>query len=203
MNWSKIWFVVSLLGVASLIFALGFSFGNRIWFSNSTPTTVTTTHWNGAISTVLESIKSVTLFARSSESEIKSVGQLVFVTQANQTQIILKVDSMPINFSLVDRQIATPKNLKIYRVLKTSDGTDYQTQQVGIITLEQVGSSLMGSFSTLLTTQKPQSAIERFVLLSESGTSDLPASPVLDFLPAKQQLQNAPYSWSDGLDKAK
>ena len=203
MNWSKVWFAVSLVGVASLIFVLGFSFGNRIWFSTAIPTTITTTQWNGAIATVLESIKSVPLLARSSSQETKTVGQLTFISRSNKIELVIKLDSVPLTFNLADKQISTPQNLKIYRVSKSADGLDYISNQVGTITLEQVGTNLAGFFSTIVELPNTQTSIERLIFLSESGTSDIPPAPALEFLPSKQQIQNAPYVWSEKLDKAK
>jgi hypothetical protein len=197
MNWSKVWFGISLVGVASLVFALGYAFGNRVWFSTQTPTEVVTTHWNGAVANNLENIKFLALFGRSSETETKQVGTLMVLASSDKLSLLVRVDTLPVVFGTADKQLITPLALKIYRAQRSGDGNSYITNQVGTITLEQQDKQLKGKFPITISLDNPLSSIERLVFLAESGSSELPIATGLDFLPSSVRTQNAPYLWSE------
>ena len=203
MNWSKLWFGVSLFGVVALVFALGYAFGNRVWFSTQVPTVTTTTHWNGAVANKLENIKYLNLFARASETEIKTVGSLMLLADGDTLSILVRVDTLPVTFNTADKQYPIPLALKIYRTLRSQDGNSYTTNQVGTITLERQNSILVGRFPTNILLSNPYSAIERLLFMGESGSSELPVATGLDFLPSNVRSQNAPYMWSDSFAQLK
>lgn len=199
MNWSKVWFAISVLGVSSLIFALGVLVGNRS-FVSSTPQSLIITHWNGATANDLSQITYVTLFGRSAENEIKPVGQLSMLSHNGQIEILFKINSLPSIFS-GDKPYILPKSLTIYRVSKSVDGNSYIPISVGIITLEQKDRILTGRLPLTLSLPDTQN-IERFVALGDTGASDLPATGSLNFLPVNEKTKNALYLWSDVLTTA-
>lgn len=198
MNWSKVWFSLSLLGLASLIFLLGWAFGNRTWTSVNQPLELNITHWNGAVANDLSKIRSTTLLARASESEVKNVGSVTLLPSKASLQILVSFNGIPSSFNTTDKQFATPRTLTMYKAVRTTDGQKYTLESVGIVTLEQQESSLAGKFPTTIKIQPTDPKIERFLFVSEAGTSELPPSP-LEFLPESLKSQNAPYAWSDVL----
>jgi len=202
MNWSKFWYVVSLIGLAVLLISFGFVLGNRMYEQRQDPVIVDVTHWNGATNTPLNSIKSTPLFGRSSEGEIRSVGTLYLYESNNELDFVIRFDSMPLSFNLSDKQFATPTSFEIYAARRTQDGTAYTTSRVGTVNLIQTDNKLTGRFPGNLKTQRNETPVERFLFLNGTGNSELPPAVSLDFLPTNVRNQAAPYAWSESLARA-
>lgn len=201
MNWSKVWFAISLLGVASLIFALGYAVGNRVWYSMQSPLNLSVRQWNGAQLTDLSLIQTTSIYARTSENDIKTVGNVSFVAKDNETAVLFDINQMPVSFNTQDKQFVTPQQLRMYAVKKTSTGNSYEAENIGVVSFVQEERVLKGRFSSIL--NQSASNIERFLFLSPSGNSELPPATSLTFLPVEEQLRNAPYAWSETLVSAR
>lgn len=200
MNWSKVWFAISLVGVASLIFALGFATGNRVWFGMQSPLELNVKQWNGAQVTDLALIKTVPLLGRASDNDIKTIGRLLFVPREKETIVLFDIDQMMMTFNTQEKSFPIPAQLRIYAVQKNPSGNTYDANQTGVISLEPSDRVFKGRFSSVISL--PASRIERFLLLSPTGASDLPVSSALTFLPSDEQKKNAPYAWSESLATA-
>jgi hypothetical protein len=200
MNWSKIWYVVSLLSLAGLVFYIGFLSGNRNLFSQS-PSNITVTTWNNAQENSFTNIKFKTLIGRTSQGEIRKFGELAYRenVQSKKLDLMVRVISAPVAFSDGGAGINFPQSYQVNLAKRSLDGLNYSYTPAGTLVMnEPIGSTLSGQFVFVLEQSEIdfERTVERVMFFAQDGSSTLPPFDNQSF-PADIRAKNAPYFWTE------
>jgi hypothetical protein len=200
MNWSKVWYVVSLLSLAGLVFYIGFLSGNRNLFSQ-TPTDITVTTWNKAQENSFTNIKFKTLIGRTSPGEVRKFGELAYRenVQTKKLDLMVRVISVPTVFNDSATSIPFPQSYQVTLAKRSLDGLSYAYTPTGTLVMnEPVGETLSGQFVFVLdlTEVEFERSIERVVFFNSESASALPVFDNQTF-PAEVRTKNAPYFWTE------
>lgn len=201
MSLQRFWYIVCVLGIAVLIFYLGFLFGNREQFV-SKPNTIEITAPNGAQKNFLSEIEQRLVVGPVDSKTVSTFGELLFIqNQENETQILLRLQNVPDVVKQTDgkKEKTIPKELNVAIARITTDGLDYQYSVIGKLVLDDSKTKQRsGKFSTTI----------KESLFSEKGNSvarlELQPTKPEDVniftddsadLPVKVRQRPAPFFW--------
>ncbi len=178
-------------------FAAGFFYGNRDRLNNQPPIIdITTT--NFARRNSLSDIRVLDIWGAVSAQKRTGFGQLYYKTAANQTEILVRLQNVPLTVSGNNQKVTLPNSLSIKTARRTSDGLNYVYETIGQIMLDEPVNGLRkGEFSTILDysindLNKPVERIMFYSSDTEINNIFLDDDPNL---PVQVRREPAPFFW--------
>jgi|GEM_PF-6301620 len=192
-NLGRLLTIVLIFGVA---FYLGFSFANREIISSQKPDFVVTAD-NGFTQTSLTKIQARPIYGINN-GERKIFGEMLFRTTNSDTEILLKLNLVPIkNIRPSDKtEQLTPTSLNLQIAKTCCGGLDYDIQNTGFnINFETKDNQMNASFSGVLNLDLEKSGIDRLLLTAEQPSLFRVIKEDTKDWPTAVTERPAPYFW--------
>jgi hypothetical protein len=173
-NKSRIFTALGLLIAIGLTFYLGYSIGNKDAFQSKFVPEVQTILENGSSENSLTQIQIRDVLGSSNSKDKQPFGKFYYVIKnkstTQTTDILLKIDQPPTKVTSSDEKTIRniPLEMNVELAFKTTDGLDFQYQNVGKITLVvDDKKTLKADFSSILNfvlDDKTDKVVQRIVL---------------------------------------
>ncbi len=197
MNLRKIGYWLLSFAVLAGIFYLGFLYGYREYY-NSQPDEVSVVASNQSRHNSLSDIQVKDIWGAVSDKKSSGFGQFYFKTAEEKTEILVRLQNVPLKISGQNNSLEMPASLTIETAALTSDGLAYEYEQIGTIHLDEPqNGKRSGEFSTILNYSifGPAKNIDRIVFRSENGAVENLFLDEDPNLPAGARREPAPFFW--------
>lgn len=197
MNWSRLWYIVSLFAIVGLIFLTGYFVGNRTWYI-SKPDEIVVKNGNGVEKTTLSDITFRNLNARTDGKNVVRAGELLYRTNGAELEIMLRITNLPLQFGVSEGSIAYPQSYTVNLAKRSLDGLNYELTPIGTLALDVPQKGVYsGGFGTKLAYNKLQfeNQFER-ILLTNDTVPQLPAYDYAAFA-SEYRAKPSPFVWSE------
>lgn len=197
MNFKKIIYIVIIFVLLSGCFYLGSLYGQK-QVVNQQENTINIIAGNQHKRNSLSDIQVIDIWGAVNNKKSNGFGQLYFKVSQDQTEILVRLQNVPLKIIGVNNSIDLPNSLSIETASLDVDGLNYDYKQIGIINLDEPVNGLRsGEFSTTLDYSifTPNLMIQRIVLRSSSNTLQnffLDEDPNL---PAQVRREPSPFFW--------
>jgi len=188
--------VLSTLLLVAAFFA-GFFYGNRERV-NSQPPTVEVTAANLARRNSLSDIRVLDIWGAVSTQKKAGFGQLYYKTSLTQTEILVRLQNVPLTILGNNQKISLPNSLSIKIARRTNDGLNYSYETIGQIMLDEPVNGLRaGEFSTILdySINDLDKRVERIMFYSADTTINNIFLDDDPNLPVQVRREPAPFFW--------
>ncbi len=133
-----------------LSFGFGYLYGNRERINNQPPIMEVKTA-NLARRNSLSDIRVLDIWGAVSSQKQTGFGQLYYKTSIKQTEILVRLQNVPLTVLGNNQKVSLPNSLSIKTARRTSDGLNYSYETIGQIMLDEPVNGLRkGEFSTIL-----------------------------------------------------
>ncbi len=188
-----------LLGSIVLIttFYIGYLYGNRQRVSRE-PTQVDIIASNFARRNSFSDIKVLDIWGAVATQKRTGFGQLYYKVSSNQTEILIRMQNLPVTVVGNNSQINLPKSLLIKTAIRTPDGLSYKYELIGEIFLDEpVNGVRGGEFSTILdySILGVNTTVERIIFQSPDPNIQNLFIDEDPNLPAQARREPAPFFW--------
>lgn len=187
-----------VLVVLTGTFYLGYLYGQRQSY-NQQDSQIRVVAGNQARRNSLSDIQVIDIWGAVTKTKSTGFGQLYLKVSQNQTELLLRLQNVPLKIVGSSGSLELPSALSIETAALTSDGLDYNYTQIGRISLDEPINGLRtGEFSTILDYSifDPKLAIQRIVLRAEDQTIQNLFLDEDPNLPAQVRREPAPLFWA-------
>ncbi len=188
-----------LLGCIVLIttFYVGYLYGNRQRVNNE-PAQVDVVASNLARRNSLSDIKVLDIWGAVTTQKRTGFGQLYYKVSSNQTEILVRMQNLPVVVEGNNSKINLPNSLLIKTAIRTPDGLNYKYDLIGEIFLDEPTNGVRGGeFSTILdySILGINTSVERIVFHSPDPNIQNLFLDEDPNLPTQARKEPAPFFW--------
>lgn len=196
MNLQKFWYVITIFGVLSITFYLGFLYGNRERMDARQPNLVVVGP-NLSIENSLTRMEIRDIRGSRNAKDIETFGQLYFKSNADgKTELLIRMAGVPAEVKQAQGGAtkSIPNELHIQVARRSLDGLDFITEEIGTLVFDEpINNVRSGRFSTVY--DKTIVGIDRIQFVSiKEGEENIFLDSDPD-LPPQVRTRPAPYFW--------